>query len=122
MGVKANTDPMADCVDYVTRNLADNILVIGPTVLTENKAGKKEWYFVVSGCDKDRGFRSDTIVAGNGLDKDKLRAGFILKLIGKRRLMIHDTDDELYAIRLCETLWPCEKTTRIRKAIEAERA
>jgi hypothetical protein len=34
--------------------------------------------------------------------------------------IIHDTEDELTAARLCETLWPGEHITALRKAVEAE--
>jgi hypothetical protein len=36
-------------------------------------------------------------------------------------MVIHDCDDELYAAELCETLWPGEEITGVRKRIEAER-
>ena len=37
-------------------------------------------------------------------------------------LVLHAVDDELYVARLCERLWSCAKATRLRKAVEAERA
>jgi len=35
--------------------------------------------------------------------------------------VIHDCDDELQMARLCEILWPCERITDLRKAVERER-
>jgi hypothetical protein len=34
----------------------------------------------------------------------------------------HDFDDELRMSEFCEAIWPCECTTKMRKAVEAERA
>ena len=37
-------------------------------------------------------------------------------------ILIHDTDDELYMAKFCEMLWPGDRITQVRKAVEAERA
>jgi hypothetical protein len=43
-------------------------------------------------------------------------------LLTRKPLVVHDCDDELYAARLCETIWPGERITRVRQSIERERA
>lgn len=108
---------------HVTQNIDDNNIVIGPLVWRLSDDGKKQWYFAVSASEKGRGFRTDAIDIGPGIDPHEARQSTILDFARHRNpaLAIHDTDDELYAIRLCESLWPGERVTRLRQAIEAER-
>jgi len=46
----------------------------------------------------------------------------MLALVERRPCVMHDFDDELEMAKWAEAAWPCAKSTRIRKSIEAERA
>jgi len=53
---------------------------------------------------------------------DECRDLMITELVLRRPpLMIHSFDDELAMIRLCEAVFPCERTHSMRAAIELER-
>jgi hypothetical protein len=109
-------------IDYVLDGITDRNLVLGPLVWQPSDgAVAKRWYFRISGCGP-KGWRTDCVVC-DGNDRDALRAEVLMHvaMVG-RPVVIHDCDDELYEIKRCETLWPGERVTRIRKAIEAERA
>ena len=78
------------------------------------------------GSSRGRGFRADQIIIGDDeLDiatehRNNVIAAFVRFGIG-RGLVVHDTGDELQMVRLCETIWPGERVTKLRQAIEAER-
>ncbi len=114
---------MEKAVDYILRDTNDINVVVGPTCWRPSDGmAARVWYFVVSTSECGRGWRCDQLVIPPSSDKVAFRAEFLLELVRRKPLVIHDTDDELYAARLCETLWPGERITRIRKTIEAERA
>ncbi len=116
-------------VSHVLAGSNDMQVVIGPLVhppLGDMRTNGKD-YFVIASSEPERGFRCDQLIMGNGLEKDgntyraRIIAAFAQFGIG-RGLLVHDTDDELYMARLCETLWPGERITKLRESIEAERA
>jgi hypothetical protein len=45
----------------------------------------------------------------------------VTKLIRRPPLVIVEANDELEMARWCESLWPSEKTSRLRRAVEAEK-
>jgi hypothetical protein len=42
-------------------------------------------------------------------------------LAGRKPRVIFDLGDELEMAQMCETLWPGQRITKLRKAVEAER-
>ncbi len=94
-------------------------VVIGPVVWQENR-GKREWYFTLASGDP--GFF--TLMVGFGEDAglaDQCRASAFVSFIRRKPIVVHDVDDELAMARLCEAIWPCEKTRKVRAGIEGER-
>jgi hypothetical protein len=61
---------------------------------------------------------ADTIIA---IRRPEARTA-IINTLRQRGATVHDMADELDAIRLCERLWPGPKVTKIRQAVERERA
>jgi hypothetical protein len=93
--------------------------VLGPVVWELND-DLRRWYFIaITGNDK--GARIDRLAAATKPLCQDLRSALAIALVHHRPLVIHDMDDELEMMRLCEILWPSPKTTRIRARIEAER-
>jgi myo-inositol-hexaphosphate 3-phosphohydrolase len=91
--------------------------------LNDNRTGGHD-YFIIAASEQKRGFRCDSIIAGEGIDGGVLRTRTVLAFAFKAKnsgLVVHDTDDELYMAKLCEMLWPGERI-RVRKEVEAERA
>jgi hypothetical protein len=106
-----------EIVNHVLCGANDINVVIGPLRWQPSDgASGKEWYFIVATSEKGRGFRCDAVF-GDAEARTTLIAAFI----PHRPLVIHDMADELDMARLCETLWPGERITRIRKGIEVER-
>jgi hypothetical protein len=89
-------------------------VVIGPTVHPPLGQDGPD-YFMVATSEKKRGFRCDQISIGEGYDSETMRAGITMALVRRKPLVIHDVDDELYMARLCETLWPGERITKLRE-------
>ncbi|MGB7045599.1 MAG: hypothetical protein WBD65_12045, partial [Methylocella sp.] len=112
-------------VAHVLEGSNDNQVVIGPLLRPPIGQSGPD-YFLIASSEAVRGFRCDQITIGDGLGdgvehRNGVLAAFVQHGIG-RGFVVHDTDDELYMVKLCETLWPGERITRIRKGIEAERA
>ena len=96
--------------------------MIGPVCWASRQGRQKEWYFTIASCGKDKQFRNDMIVTGASQSLgEEIRAGVTMAFLACRPLVVHDTDDELYMAKVCETLWPGERISRIRAEIEAER-
>lgn len=106
---------------HVLENSDDINAVIGPAVQPPIGRDGPD-YFIVATSEKDRGFRCDQISIGEGYTRETMRAGIIMALVRRKPIVIHDTDEELYMARLCETLWPGERITKLRQTVEAERA
>jgi hypothetical protein len=70
---------------------------------------------------KDGGARIHELGAQNEKDTDEMRFGAKLALVAAKPCVMVDFDDELKMAKQAETLWPCDKITRVRKQMEAER-
>jgi hypothetical protein len=100
-------------IDHVLKDATVNVVCVGPVHLSPSKP---KLYFMVASWGL-HGFRCDQMFV---TDPD-LRATFV-NALAKRRLVIHDCDDELEMAKLCETIWPGPKITALRQAVERERA
>jgi hypothetical protein len=120
----APTQAMAQIDEMVDQVLSDETsghIVIGPLVWQPDKAGKKIWYIVVARASRD-GFRTDRLCFGDDPDfADQCRASIISGVAARGPRVVYVMHDELATARLCEAIWPCEKTRGIRADIEAER-
>ena len=117
--IRAEGSSFKEFVDLCLADRADNHVVVGPLCWHPNDSGGKDWYVIVATSGAEDGFRHDQIVVPDG--DPSYRAAVLRELCQRRPLVIHDCDDELYMARLCETLWPSERITDLRKAIERER-
>ncbi len=97
-------------------------VIIGPIVWQPDQHGKRCWYFIVVASSGRDGFRVNQIVADNQRSAVEMRSAFMRALVRRRPIVVHDCDDELYAARMAEAIWPCAKTRDIVAGIEAERA
>ena len=71
----------------------------------------------------DGSFRLDGFHCGNDRDlAERSRIALMVEFVFRRPLIVHEFDDELRFAEFCETMWPCERTTRIRTDVERERA
>ncbi|MFZ3328960.1 MAG: hypothetical protein WA231_25175 [Methylocella sp.] len=115
----------AEAFDLMAKHLlekSDDLnVIIGPAVHPPIGQDGPD-YFIVATSEKNRGFRCDQISVGEGYNRETMRAGLVMALIRRKPIVIHDTDDELYMAKLCEMLWPGKRITRLREAVEAERA
>lgn len=123
-GIKAFTstdEAIKQFVEYVLRGSNSPHVVIGPIVWQPNDgtAGKR-WYFTVASSEPKRGFRCDQLSTDNKEDCEHFRSAVYFAFFQHRPLVLHDTDDELYMARLCETLWPGQRISNLRKTLEAE--
>jgi hypothetical protein len=111
------TTPEA-AVNYILKDTDSPHVVIGPTVWHASNPEQK--YFIVATSEAGRGFRCDRLdVRG---DNDRTR--FLRALFKRRAIVVHDCEDadEVYTARLCEMLWPGERISKLRAAVEAENA
>ena len=108
----------------LVRNMKGRHIAVGPICwLPKDGLKDKIWYFRTAVCDRRRGFVSDEVHSENRADIDALRNTILMGLMARKPpLIIHRFDDELDMVRFCETLWPGEKVTKIREAVERERA
>jgi hypothetical protein len=116
-----NASP-AQIAEHVLRNVNSPHIVIGPTTWqpSDGTAGKR-WYVTIAASEAGRGFRCDQVILSPDSPEED-RAGIMAAFVARRPIVIHDVDDELYMARLCETLWPGPEITKLRQAVEAERA
>ena len=101
---------------------ADPHVIVTPLVWKPSEGhAAEEWYFTVAVNKAGRCFITSINI---GPEKDdQTRSAFILGIINvKPPRVVHDFGDELQAAKLCGALWPSEETSRLRKAIEEERA
>jgi hypothetical protein len=102
------------------KNLTGQHVVIGPLVWqpSDGKAGKV-WYFVLVLSYADKGLRIIRLDADRKSDRT-----LMLRTMAQQKLpvTVHDMGDELEMAKLCEVIWPCERTSRIRATVQAEYA
>jgi hypothetical protein len=113
---------LTEAVDFVLRGTDDTNVVVSPVVWRPSTKSGREWYFVVAASEPGRGFRCDMFLGPNKETATSSRSALFAAFLEKGPLVVHDMDDELAWARLCETLWPGERITGIRKQIEADRA
>jgi hypothetical protein len=109
-------------VDHALDGANDINVVVGPLCWQPSDGlAAKRWYFCIATGDPVQGFRHDAVtVRSDSPEMD--RQSVIAELINRRPIVIHDTDDEIGLARLCEALWPCERATQLRMAVERELA
>ena len=112
---------VAKIVDNLRRgnNVSPHVL-IGPLVW-EGETNDRQWYFVLGSGDR-RGFRADKVAfkSDKELAKQTLFA-LHLALVHHKPIVIHTFDDELEMARWAHSIWPSEKTRKIRDGSVAER-
>lgn len=112
-----------EAVRHILRDRADDNVVVGPLCWRPSDGlCAKIWYFSVGTAGKGSGFRCDQMIVEEGVNGHEPRAAFIMALVSRPPIVIHDVDDELHAARLCECLWPGERITKLRERVETERA
>jgi hypothetical protein len=87
----------------------EHVIVIGPIVWhpVDGAQSAKLWYFTVA----TKGFRLNRIDCyGNEAEAILQRLQILSMLISKGGIVIHVCEDELKMARLCDALWPSEKS------------
>jgi hypothetical protein len=123
---------MKAAADYALGDAGEPCIVVGPCCFQPSddaypqRAAARRWYFCISTCGPDKQFRTDSVTIddpswGEGLDGAKAtRAEFLRMLVTRKPLVIHDVGDEVTMARLCERLWPGDRVTKLRQAVEDE--
>jgi hypothetical protein len=101
-------------IDYLLVDIGDIHVVITPVMRNPNVPGP---YFIVSTAGPDKAWRCDQVL---GDERDRVM--FIATLAERGPRVVHVTEDELRAIKLCEILWPGDDVTNVRGEIELERS
>jgi hypothetical protein len=99
----------------------DHHVIIGPIRWqpSDGKAAKR-FYFFFSTIWPD-GFQNISITGEDEQHVEQCRGELWMALVALGRpLVLHDMNREIDAARLVECLWPCERATRLREAVEAE--
>src|SRR5690349_7310508 len=94
---------VARIVDHAMEGAGDNQVVVGPLVWQPSDGvTSKVWYFILSTCEKNRGWRCDQIVVptGEGDEGEIYRDRLIMELVQRGALVIHDVRDEVQSARL----------------------
>lgn len=110
-------------VKLLSVDAVDNTAVVAPLVWMPDVEGKKWWYFSVGTKGVDEAYRVDRIdVSPDRKRGEEIRASLIMAFAMCRPpWVLHDCDDELFAARLAEKLWPSAYATGLRTSIEQER-
>jgi hypothetical protein len=117
---------METAVDYALKDAGEPCIIVGPCCYQPSDgSAAKRWYFCISTCGSDKQFRTDmvTVDPSWGIEQggaEVARARFLQTLITRKPLVIHDVGDEVTMARLCESLWPGERVTKLRQAVEAD--
>jgi hypothetical protein len=101
------------------KNLIGRHVVMGPLVWqpSDGKADRV-WYFILM-FDAGKRLRIIRVEVKDESDRTRL----ILEMAQRKPLVVvHDMGNELDMAKLCEVIWPCERTSRIRATVEAEYA
>jgi hypothetical protein len=111
----------AQVAEHVLRGVNSPHIVIGPAAWQPSDGtASKRWYCIIAASEAGCGFRCDQVILSPD-DPLTARARVIAGFFPHRGTVIHDMADELDMARLCETLWPGPRITRLRKTVEAER-
>ena len=112
-------------VDCVLKGRDSHHVVLFPVGRLPDVAGAQRWGLTVATSVAGYGFRNHHIEGNDEEAADSIRSGVQMALwqAAKRHggLVIHDCNDELAALVLCEQLWPGERVTELRQKLEAER-
>lgn len=114
--MKTTTCNIKSLVNHVLKGTDDINVIVGPMSYRDGVH-----YFIVATSEHGE-FCCDQIVVDSADDRSELIAVLASRHIDRKHppLVIHDCDCELYMARLCETLWPGERITALRKSIEDE--
>jgi hypothetical protein len=119
MRPEIRSDDISGICKFLISKAADRTLAISPLLWQPSDGTtSKVWYFMVGSGDKRKQFHCDQINVNDEAD----RMAILLHLMQHRPLVLHTFDDELNFAKWCEKLWPGERVTRIRKAVEQELA
>jgi hypothetical protein len=106
--------------DSLVARAADRVLAIGPLLWQPSDGtSTKLWYFIVGSADDAKEFHTDQIIVDSETPEAD-RADILTELITRRPLVVHTFDDEVTMARWCAAIWPCDKTVRLRRSVEAE--
>ena len=107
-------------VDHLLDRRTSIHVVVGPVLWRPKDDGERLWYFIVATGDAN-GFRCDQIGCDSQEFASRARAAVIVETAQRRPpLVIHDLDHEVTMAQWCEIIWPSEKTSQIRAAVEAD--
>jgi hypothetical protein len=107
----------AEAAAHLLQDSVDRVLLFGPVV----RRPETNWYFIVVGCSRTGEVWNDLFGVGSEGATVKMREHLKVALVEKRPCVMIDFDDELEVAGYAEAIWPCQKITRIREQIEAER-
>ena len=98
----------------------DPLVVVGPLVWRPSDGTcPKRWYFIVCTGRADGVHFTSITLDPESPEEDRAAVISAIALSHSARV-IHVMGNELDAARLTEAIWPCARTTRLRKAVEAE--
>jgi hypothetical protein len=117
--IKIDPDSVTVALQRSLAGAVDNNVVISPLVWHPRDDGGQKWGFSVASAGAE-GFRHDLLETRSRVEGEAARSAIIAA--AKPPIVVHDMADELEAARLCEKLWPGERISGIRAAVEAERA
>lgn len=100
-------------------------VVLGPLVWcpAPGESAGKLWYFIAAVCGP-AGFRCQRLSADDEDLAAEARALTMMVMVDRVPRVprvLHDMDDELAMAKLCEGLWPSDRTRALRAAVERER-
>jgi hypothetical protein len=111
--------------DYILQGTGNTpTIAISPLVwVIEAGCDTRTWLFHVGSASSAGKFRMDAFQCRADRDlAERSRIAMMVEFAGRGPVVIHEFDDELRFAEFCETMWPCERTTRIRVDVERERA
>jgi hypothetical protein len=139
--LRSKPKTLTEFVAEIERTSSDRVIVVGPMRWQPRDDGGKRWYFVTSYKRRGKFYSMVTDTpdyeppvtlddvpemvrrAADGsflINPVSAREKFRTQLTTLRSFIVHDMDDEVAMARLCESLWPTERTKRLRAAVEAE--
>jgi hypothetical protein len=109
----------AQIADWAT----DLHVVIGPVRWQPSDGtASKRFYFIFSTA-WPSGFQNISMQGEDEQHTEQIRLALYRALVALRRpIVLHDMSREIDHARLVEQLWPCERATRLRQAVEKEHA